>query len=89
MGRWGLDILEYIFPNYSMPWIYGIITITLMAVSICHKLGLSFKQIERHINSIVSVKYRLEYIRSINDSVSNKAYLFDVKCSKAFLLAIS
>ena len=35
LGRWGLDILEYIFPNYSMPWIYGIITILLITISAC------------------------------------------------------
>lgn len=34
-GRWGLGALDSIFPNYSMPWIYGIITIALMAVSVC------------------------------------------------------
>lgn len=35
LGRWGLEILELIFPNYSMPWIYGIITIVLITVSVC------------------------------------------------------
>lgn len=35
LGRWGLDVMERIFPNVSMPWIYGIITLVLMAVSIC------------------------------------------------------
>lgn len=34
-GRWGLGALDSIFPNYSMPWIYGVITIVLMAVSVC------------------------------------------------------
>lgn len=34
-GRWGLGALDTIFPNYSMPWIYGVITILLMAVSVC------------------------------------------------------
>lgn len=34
-GRWGLGALDSIFPNYSMPWIYGIITILLIAVAIC------------------------------------------------------
>jgi len=35
LGRWGLEILELIFPNYSMPWIYGIITIALITISVC------------------------------------------------------
>lgn len=34
-GRWGLGALDSILPNYSMPWLYGILTIGLIAVSIC------------------------------------------------------
>lgn len=34
-GRWGLGALDSIFPNYSMPWIYGIITLVLIALGIC------------------------------------------------------
>lgn len=34
-GRWGLSLTSYIFPDYSMPWIYGIIAIVLIAVSAC------------------------------------------------------
>ncbi len=34
-GRWGLGLMDSIFPNYSMPWIYGLITLLLISVSIC------------------------------------------------------
>lgn len=34
-GRWGLGALDTIFPNYSMPWIYGILTILIMALAVC------------------------------------------------------
>lgn len=34
-GRWGLGALDSIFPNYSMPWIYGVITVVLIAAAIC------------------------------------------------------
>lgn len=34
-GRWGLDLMQYIFPNYSLPWIYGLISISLMAIAVC------------------------------------------------------
>lgn len=34
-GRWGLGALDSILPNYSMPWIYGLLTIFLMALSVC------------------------------------------------------
>lgn len=34
-GRWGLGALDSIFPNYSMPWIYGLLTIIIMSAAIC------------------------------------------------------
>ena len=34
-GRWGLNIISYIFPNYSLPWLYGIISVILIAISAC------------------------------------------------------
>lgn len=34
-GRWGLGALDSIFPNYSMPWVYGLLTVLLIAVSAC------------------------------------------------------
>lgn len=33
-GRWALGALDSIFPNYSMSWIYGILTVFLIAVSV-------------------------------------------------------
>ena len=34
-GRWGLELVTAIFPNYSMPWIYGVISLVLIAASVC------------------------------------------------------
>lgn len=34
-GRWGLCLLDLIFPNVSMPWIYGVFTIMMIAAAIC------------------------------------------------------
>lgn len=34
-GRWGLGLLDSLFPNYSMPWIYGLVTVVLMTAAIC------------------------------------------------------
>lgn len=34
-GRWGLELSKLLLPNWSMPWIYGIITLLLIAVSVC------------------------------------------------------
>lgn len=34
-GRWMLALTSYIFPDVSMPWIYGVITIVLLSISAC------------------------------------------------------
>lgn len=34
-GRWGLDYLSWLFPNFSMPWIYGVIGILLATMTVC------------------------------------------------------
>ena len=34
-GRWGLEAIRFLFPSQSMPWLYGIITLLLFAVSAC------------------------------------------------------
>lgn len=34
-GRWGLEILSLMFPDMSMPWIHGVVTITLLTLSAC------------------------------------------------------
>ncbi len=35
IGRWGLELVDKILPNYSMPWFYGVITLVLMTIAIC------------------------------------------------------
>ncbi len=34
-GRWGLEIVKALFPDRSMPWIYGVISIVLIAAAVC------------------------------------------------------
>lgn len=34
-GRWGLELTPFIFPDFSMPWIYGILSILMVAVAVC------------------------------------------------------
>ena len=34
-GRWGLELTPLIFPDFSMPWIYGLISIVLVAFAVC------------------------------------------------------
>lgn len=34
-GRWGLELSKLLLPDWSMPWIYGLLTLLLIAVSVC------------------------------------------------------
>ena len=34
-GRWGLALARFIFPDWSMPWICGLVTLLLMSASAC------------------------------------------------------
>lgn len=34
-GRWGLEAVKLIFPDFSMPWLYGAVSLILLAVSAC------------------------------------------------------
>ena len=34
-GRWGLEAVKLLFPDYSMPWLYGLVSLVLLAVSVC------------------------------------------------------
>lgn len=34
-GRWALPLMSWIFPDYSMPWIYGIVSLVIIAVAVC------------------------------------------------------
>ena len=39
-GRWGLELLRFLIPDYSMPWLHGIVSLLLLACSICIILDL-------------------------------------------------
>ncbi len=34
-GRWGLELIKILFPDYSMPWIYGVLTLMTVTIAIC------------------------------------------------------
>lgn len=34
-GRWLLALTGYIFPNCSMPWIYGVLSLAITAATVC------------------------------------------------------
>lgn len=34
-GRWGLELVKVLFPDWSMPWIYGLVSLTLISLAAC------------------------------------------------------
>lgn len=34
-GRWGLVLSSWIFPDYSMPWVYGVMSLLIITAAIC------------------------------------------------------
>ena len=39
-GRYGLELLRFVMPDVSMPWIYGLMSITLLSLAVCVTLRL-------------------------------------------------
>lgn len=37
-GRWGLELSRLLFPDWSMPWIYGLLTLLLISAALCFML---------------------------------------------------
>lgn len=34
-GRWGLELVKPLFPDWSMPWVYGLVSILLLSLAVC------------------------------------------------------
>lgn len=34
-GRWGLELVKLLFPDWSMPWIYGLVSLVMIAAAVC------------------------------------------------------
>lgn len=34
-GRWGLELSKLLFPDVSMPWIYGVLSLVFVAAAVC------------------------------------------------------
>ena len=82
-GRWGLDILSWIFPDYSMPWIYGIISIVFIAVAVCIIVNLF--EIDRKLFQILLAGL----VMSFPSLTGMMTYMFTASSyAAAFLLAV-
>lgn len=82
-GRWGLGALDSVFPNVSMPWIYGVITIFLLAVSVCVLVSLL------HIHSKWMQVLAAGLVLTFPSLTGTFGYLFTASSyGVAFLLAV-
>ena len=34
-GRWGLELVKVLFPDWSMPWVYGVLSLLLISLACC------------------------------------------------------
>ena len=78
-GRWFLEFTKYIFPNYSMPWIYGVLSIIFISISACCILSI-FKIKSRILSCILA--------SSFTTFPSITAYMCYMFTSAPFCLAV-
>lgn len=83
-GRWGIDLLTFVFPNFSVPWLYGISTLFLVITGAC--ITISIFDIKSKILQILLVGA----IVSFPSLIGTFAYMFTSPVyGVSFLLAVS
>lgn len=82
-GRWALDYMHYIFPDYSMPWIYGVISVVLVAFASCMIIA-AFDIKNKLLQALLSAS-----IMAFPSLVGTFSYMFTVSSYvSALLLAV-
>ncbi len=82
-GRWGLELLRYVIPDYSMPWLHGIVSLLLLAVSVC--LIIHLFQIRSRLGQILLSAL----IVCFPSQIGTFCYMYTSSCyAVAFLLSI-
>ncbi|MDO5445398.1 MAG: glucosyltransferase domain-containing protein [Eubacteriales bacterium] len=82
-GRWGLPLVSYLIPDVSIPWLWGIIALIMMAVSVC--LIVNITGIKNHILQCLVAGV----IVSFPAETATMLYMFTVPSyAFAFLLSV-
>ncbi len=82
-GRWGLELLRYVIPDYSMPWLHGIVSLILLSFSIC--LIAELFQVNSRLGQILLSGL----IISFPSQIGTFCYMYTSSCyAVAFLLCI-
>ncbi len=82
-GRWGLELLRQIIPDYSMPWLHGIVSLLLLSVSVSVVIRMF------HIRSRLSQIILCGLIVSFPSQVGTFCYMYTSSAyAVAFLLSV-
>lgn len=82
-GRWGLELLRFIIPDYSMPWLHGMISLLLLSFSICLIIHLF------HIHSKLGQILLSALIIAFPSQTGTFCYMYTSSCyAIAFLLSV-
>ncbi len=82
-GRWGLELLRYVIPDISMPWLYGLISLLLLGISVC--LIVRMLAIRRPLYQVLVAGL----IVCFPSQLGTFCYMFTSSCyAVAFLLAV-
>lgn len=82
-GRWGLELLRLVFPDLPLPWLYGALSLLLMAAAICLILQLF------DIKSRLKQAILAALIISFPSQTAIFCYMFTSTCyAISFLLAV-
>ena len=71
-GRWGLELMSFLFPDYSMPWIYGILSLVLITIGICICVRM------------FSIEYLIEYCNGITLNWATNEEIAQIRDSAEF-----
>ena len=82
-GRWGIALLRFLIPDFSMPWLHGIFSLLLLAVSVC--LIVRLFKIQRPLYQALLAGL----IVCFPSQIGTFCYMFTASCyAVAFLLSV-
>ena len=82
-GRWGLELLRLVIPDYSMPWLHGIVSLLLLSVSVVIIINLF------HISSSLSRILLCGLIISFPSQIGTFCYMYTSSAyAVAFFLSV-
>lgn len=82
-GRWGLELLRIIIPDYSLPWLHGVVSLLLLSVAICFILKVF------QLRSILTRVLLPALIICFPSQIGTFCYMYTSSCyAVAFLLAV-